>query len=469
MTLRRLGRLARHELSQLNFPPANWVLPGKGPGGRPLLDVLVVGGGMCGQLATFALLREGIRNLRCVDRAPRGLEGPWATFARMPILRSPKHLTVPDLGVASLSYRAWHEAQYGARHWRRLHKIARLDWRDYLLWVRETARIPVENGVEVTSLNLRRGFVQASLGKRRLHARKVVLALGREGSGALRWPAFRTFDPAKRGTGVYHSADAIDFRTLRGKRVGILGAGSSAFDNAGEALEAGAAEVTMFARRPQLPQVNKSKWTAFAGFQHGYFPLDDARRWRFYTYIFGEQVPPPYESILRCERFKGFRLRFSEGWDDILPGPEIKTHKGKFEFDAVIVCTGFDVNLLERPEIASFRGTIETWRSHVSKAEARRFPEEARFPYLGDAFQLRGRDPALGRVHVFNWGSTMSHGALAGDIPGIQIGANRLAQGIARDLFLENADAHYQRLLVHNEDELKPTKYFVSRSSRRPA
>ena len=472
MSLASLVSLARRELAQLNFPPANWVLPAKGPGGKPLLDVLVVGGGMCGQLATFALMREGIRNIRCVDRAPRGLEGPWATYARMEILRSPKHLTGPDLGVAALTYRAWHEAKYGARHWTRLHKIARLDWRDYLLWVRDTAKLPVENEVEVTSLVLRPGYVRCTVGGKAIHAKKIVLALGREGSGALRWPHFASFDPTQRKAGVYHSADDIDFRALKGKRVGVLGAGASAFDNAAEALEAGAAEVVMFARRSQLPQVNKSKWTAFAGFQHGYFSLVDARRWRFYTYIFGEQVPPPYESILRCEKHKGFALRFSEGWDDLSQEKRrilVKTQTRTHSFDAVIVCTGFDVNLLERPEIASFRDSIETWRSHVSKAQARRFPEEARFPYLGDAFQLRGRRPGLGRVHVFNWGSTMSHGALAGDIPGIQIGANRLAQGIARDLFAADADRHYARLLAHNEDELKPTKYFVSRSSRRPA
>jgi cation diffusion facilitator CzcD-associated flavoprotein CzcO len=39
---------------------------------------------------------------------------------------------------------------------------------------------------------------------------------------------------------VFHSADDIDFVTLKGKRVGMLGMGASAFDNAGEALEAGA-------------------------------------------------------------------------------------------------------------------------------------------------------------------------------------------------------------------------------------
>src|SRR5271170_3695658 len=266
MSLAELSALARNELAQLNFPPANWVPPADGPDGKPLLDALVVGGGMCGQTAAFALLREGVRNIRCVDRMPRGQEGPWATYARMEILRSPKHLTGPDLGIASLTYRAWHEARYGAQAWERLHKIARLDWAGYLLWVRDAAGIAVENDVEVTDLELLTGCVRANVGNKSFYSKKIILALGREGSGALRWPEFETFNPDDRGARVFHSADEIDFKALKGKRVGILGAGSSAFDNAGEALEAGA-QVVMFARRPRLPQVNKSKWAAFLGFQ----------------------------------------------------------------------------------------------------------------------------------------------------------------------------------------------------------
>jgi cation diffusion facilitator CzcD-associated flavoprotein CzcO len=461
MSLEGLTAFARRELEQLRYPVANWVLPREG-----VLDVLVVGGGMCGQTATFALLREGVRNLRCVDRAPRGAEGPWTTFARMDILRSPKHLTGPDLGIASLAYRAYHEAKFGVEDWEKLHKIDRVEWARYLQWVRDTVPIPVENEVQVRSIKLVPGGVQVSTSKQTLQARKVVLAMGREGSGAPRWPKLATFDPARRPAAVFHSADDVDFASLKNKRIGILGAGASAFDNAGTALEAGA-EVVMFARRPMLPQVNKSKWTAFPGFLHGYSALDDARKWRFYTYIFSEQVPPPYESVLRCERHAGFSILFGEGWTDIAPGPVAMTEKGRHKFDALIVCTGFDVNLTDRPEVAPIRDAIDVWANHVSANEARKFPEEARFPYLGDAFQLRGNHPEIGRVHVFNWGSTMSHGALAGDIPGLEIGARRLATGIVRDLFLEDADRHWERVQVHNEDELKPTRYFVPLDKRK--
>ncbi|HWI36232.1 MAG TPA: NAD(P)/FAD-dependent oxidoreductase [Burkholderiales bacterium] len=462
MSLDALAALAKRELEQLRYPVANWVLPRDG-----MLDVVVVGAGMCGQTATFALLREGVRNLRCIDRAPRGSEGPWTTFARMDILRSPKQLTGPDLGVASLTYRAYHEAKFGIEHWNNLHKIDRVEWARYLHWVRDTVPIPVENGLAVRDIELVPRGVRVNLESGSILARKVVLAMGREGSGALRWPKFATFDPARRGAGVFHSADDIDFQKFKNRKIGILGAGASAFDNAGAALEAGAAEVVMFARRPILPQVNKSKWTAFPGFLHGYSSLDDARRWRFYTYIFSEQVPPPYESVLRCERHAGFSMRFGEGWTDITPGPIAVTPEGRHKFDALIVCTGFDVNLTDRPEVAPIRDAIDVWANHVCADEARRFSEEARFPYLGDAFQLCGKHAEIGRVHVFNWGSTMSHGALAGDIPGLETGARRLATGIVRDLFLEDADRHWERVQVHNEDELKPTRYFVPLDKRR--
>ena len=212
----------------------------------------------------------------------------------------------------------------------------------------------------------------------------------------------------------------------------------------------------------------------FPGFQHGYYSLDDARRWRFFTYIFSEQVPPPYESVLRCEKHKGFGLVFDSPWKDLFPGEKsvkVKTPKRTYDFDAVIVCTGFDVNLMDRPEIASFRHAIETWSTHVPAEEAAKHPEEARFPYLGDAFQLVSGNPdfsaALARVHVFNWGCTMSHGALAGDIPGLEIGARRLANGIVRDLFVEDADEHWLRLQRHNEDELSSTGYFIPLGKRK--
>src|SRR6266850_8594378 len=174
MSLASLAAQARKDLEALRYPAANWVPATAGPDGKPLLDALIVGGGMCGQTAAFALLREGVRNLRCVERAPKGREGPWTTFARMDILRSPKHLTGPDLGIPSLTYRAYHEAKFGQAHWQALHKIDRIEWANYLLWVREAVGLPVENDVEVISLELLPDCVRARLKNgSTVHARKI--------------------------------------------------------------------------------------------------------------------------------------------------------------------------------------------------------------------------------------------------------------------------------------------------------
>src|SRR5207237_8309101 len=155
-------------------------------------------------------------------------------------LPAPKSLTGPDLGVAALTYRAWHEAKFGEAHWQKLHKIPRFDWAAYLMWLRETVGLPVENEIEVRSLELVPGAVRAKLDGETIYARKIVLAMGREGTGTPRWPGFRTSKPGV--PNVFHSADDIDFSALKAKRVAILGAGASAFDNAAETLDARAKE-----------------------------------------------------------------------------------------------------------------------------------------------------------------------------------------------------------------------------------
>jgi FAD-dependent urate hydroxylase len=472
--LARLAAEARRDLARLNHPPANWVIPRLAPDGRPALDVLVIGAGMCGQTAAFALQREGVTNLRVVDRAASGAEGPWGTFARMETLRSPKHLTGPDLGVPSLTFRAWYEARAGEGAWAALHKVARLDWLAYLHFVRETAAIPVENGTEVTALapagDLVRAEIAGPRGRETAYARKVVLACGREGSGGRRLPDFAPRGPSDR---VFHTSDPIDFARFRGGHVAVLGASASAVDNAATALEAGAARATLFVRRPHFPQVNKSKGVSFPGFLRGYAALDDARRWAFTTTIMAEGTPPPHESVLRCARHPGFAVRFGEGWTGLREDAEgvvVETPRGSYRADAAIIATGFDIDLVQRPELAAFRADILTWGERIGSEAAAQHPEAARFPYLGDGFQMIGRHadatPRLADLHVFNWGVTLSHGALAGDIPGLGVGVTRLAQAIVRDLFVADADAHYARMLAQEDDELAPTAYFVPRAAR---
>jgi cation diffusion facilitator CzcD-associated flavoprotein CzcO len=464
----------------MNYPAPNWVPPKVGPDGMPMLDVLIAGAGACGQTAAFALARDGVRHVRLLDRAERGREGPWATYARMQTLRSPKHLTGPDLGIPTLTFRAWYEAQHGREGWERLYKVTTLDWWAYLMWVRDTVGLTVESRTEVTGLAPFAEGVRVELkgpaGAETVHARMVVLAGGRDGAGAPFMPDFPSLDrssvgasagPARR---VFHSADAIDFARFKGGKVGVLGASASAFDNAAVALEAGAAEAHLFVRRPHLPQVNKSKWASFPGFFLGYSDLDDATRWQIYTYILSEAVPPPHESVLRCDRQAGFAVHVAEPWRDVIAAPDgvtVVTAKARYAFDAVILATGFSVDISQRPELAGLHDRIMLWADRIPPQQAERYPDLARFPYLGHGFELiertPGTVPGLAHVHLFNAGATMSQAALAGDIPGMAFGANRLSQAIASSLFGASIDVLRASMLAHDDRELEPTRYFLPR------
>jgi cation diffusion facilitator CzcD-associated flavoprotein CzcO len=469
-----LGALAREverDLARLNYPPRDWPLPVNGPDGKPALDVLIVGGGMYGQTMAFALYREGIRNIRVIDKARRGEEGPWGTYARMEILRSPKHQIGPDLGVPSLTFRAWFEAQGG--DWNELYKIHRLDWLDYLLWVRDILALPIENGCELLSLtpagNLICAKIKGAQETEIIFAREVVLATGREGTGERHIPAFPSLprDLAE-APNAFHSADAIDFGMMRGKRVAILGANASAFDNSAVALENGAAAVSMFCRRPFLPQVNKARWMGFGGFQHGFPGLGDDERWRFAAFVTALQQPPPHESVLRCLAHAAFAISLAEPWSDVIPRGQnmtVVTAKRRETFDYVIFGTGFSVDIARCSQLAAFRDAMLLWRDRIAAEDAKRFPQLALFPYLGDDFQFvekrPGACPALSHLRAINYGAAMSHGALAGDIPGLAPAATKAARAISRALFTADFDRYDIEMQRFEEPELEPTPFFV--------
>ena len=193
-----LPRRARRAARAAQLSGANWVLPTEGPDGRA---------------ARRARRRRRHvrpdRDLRAAARGraqpalhrprARGREGPWTTFARMDILRSPKHLTGPDLGSASLTYRAWHEAKFGARA-----LAAAAQDRPRLEWARVPS-VGARDGRIPGGERDRSGFARSSPRRRVCHVeeRKASMRerscsrMGREGSGALRWPTFASFDPGK--------------------------------------------------------------------------------------------------------------------------------------------------------------------------------------------------------------------------------------------------------------------------------
>ena len=129
--LRALEDRLAHDLACLQLPLSRWTPPLQHEG-QAVADVAIIGGGMAGLALAAALQHQGMA-VAVYDEAPAGWEGPWATTARMETLRSPKHLAGPALGIASLSFRAWFEAQFGAAAWDALDKIPRLQWMDLSL------------------------------------------------------------------------------------------------------------------------------------------------------------------------------------------------------------------------------------------------------------------------------------------------------------------------------------------------
>jgi FAD-dependent urate hydroxylase len=464
MSVTQLSDRVRRELSYLSYPSREWTLPRSRDGGG-VLDVLIVGAGQSGLATAFGLKLERITNVRIVDRNPRGLEGPWRRFARMTELRTPKEVSGIDFGIPSLTVRAWYEAKFGRKAWDRIERIPQEIWRTYLDWYRDVLELPVENEVEVTSIEPAGDLLLAHLRQsgrtERVHARKIVLATGFDGSGG--WRAPRDFVanlPAER---YAHSADDIDFRRIAGKRVGVLGVGASAFDNAAAALEAGAARVDLCFRRPHIPRINPLMWMNFSGMLGHFAELTDLQRWRFMRHILQERpVPPTQDTFWRCRRFENFVWHPNCAWHSVRDSggvARVETKAGTFTFDFIIFATGVETDLSARTELAPIVHQIALWRDRFTPPPGEESDLLARHPYLGTAFEFTEREPGtapfLCRLHNFTFGAMPSLGLTGAAIPGMRYGVRRLVNGLARDLFREDAAAYYRDLLAYAAPELE--------------
>lgn len=74
-SLAELERDVARDLELIAHPRAPW-LERKFCRGGPVLDVLLIGAGQSALAVAFALLRDKVTNILCIDRAEEGLEGP---------------------------------------------------------------------------------------------------------------------------------------------------------------------------------------------------------------------------------------------------------------------------------------------------------------------------------------------------------------------------------------------------------
>ena len=463
--LMQLAARARRDLEALAHPSADWVRPLADDGTRRVYDVVIVGAGQAGLIVGLALKREGVRNVLLLDRNPAGYEGPWDTFARMEVLRTPKTLVGAELGIPSLSVCSWFEARYGAGAWQRITWIPRRDWMDYLRWYRGIAQLEIRNEIEVLGIARTRNVLEV---KTRTHsenaqvlARRVVIATGHDGGGAWAVPDIvaNSLPPH-----VYtHSNVPIDFTSLVGQRLGILGHGGSAFDAGLAALEAGAASVDLCFRRARLPVVNPHRWLEWSAFLAHYRELDDHIRWNIGRHFDLEDQPPPRHTFDRARAEPRLRIHGHCPWHEVSwDGAEIeaKTDTRNFTFDFVICATGVRYGLEQRPELTGVADKVALWADRFTPRREEDHADLGKLPYLGTHFEFLEKEPGtaawLSHIYAFNFSAFVSMGPVATSITGHRFGVPRLVRGITRSLFLEQADAALPSLRSFAEPEIDP-------------
>lgn len=465
MSLEALEQRLELDLLWLNQPPKSWVPPREADG-QSVLDVAVIGGGLCGLVTLAALRKVGVENARAFDRSKAGYEGPWATYARMETLRTRKEAVGPALGIPSLTFRAWFEAQYGAEAYEQMGLIPRPMWMEYMVWYRRILGLDVVNETALSKLQIRPdGLLQLDLDcegrQSSVLARRVVLATGLDGLGAPTLPEVATRVSQHF---VHHGADAIDLAALAGKRVAVVGAGASAMDNAAAALEAGAARVDIFIRRADIPRIDKFTGVGSQGMTHGYLGLPDADKWTYMVAGERAQIPPPRHSVLRVSRHANAFFHLASPVTDLVEAGgavAITTPKGRYPADLVIFATGFSVDFDKRPEFGVLRDKILLWRDAYQPPAGWDHEGVGATPYLGPSFEFLprpGLEPdlseAVSRISCFAYPAVPTHGKITSGIPSISEGATRLATGLARSLFVEDRAQHLDRFLAFDTPEL---------------
>tara|TARA_B100000676_G_scaffold205573_1_gene201776 strand:- start:344 stop:1825 length:1482 start_codon:yes stop_codon:yes gene_type:complete len=462
--LPKLEKRVAHDLSIISYPVNEWIPPKFDEQGQRVLDVLVVGGGQGGLTIAFQLLRERVQNIRVIDAAEAGQEGPWLNYARMPTLRSPKEVNGPDLNIPSLAFQAWYEAQFGKLSWKKLNKIPTELWVNYLKWFRKVLSLPVQNKMKMIAFEPSKGNIKVEIkclktgDVKEEITRKLILATGIETPG--RWSAPPISQKIPKDF-WFHTSEKIDFDLFENKDVAVLGAGASAMDNAVMALEAKASEVTVYCRRSELQRVQPFKWLSFPGFLRHFSELKDEWRWKFMSYLLTLREAFPKETWDRANRFKEFNIQTGAGWEDLRLNDErvaISTKKGTFEADFLIFGTGFSIDLTHSEELSPHAHLIALWSDKFK--ETRKEGEESNlqsYPYLGDGFQFLEKLPGsaiwLKNVHLFSFGATMSFGPSGASINAMKFAVPKLVNAITRDLFLEDIDYHFESMSSYNLPE----------------
>ena len=264
-----------------------------------------------------------------------------------------------------------------------------------------------------------------------------------------------------------HTADSIASSQVAGKVVGIVGAGSSAFDAAGFALENGATEVHMFNRRPNVAYQGPARpgvAPAPAGPppDRGHpnvlalsFELPDIVRWRNFVARDRAVSSVPTDSIARATGHDNFMLHLNSSLEDVtVDNNQIRARANAetWRFDHIISGTGYRIDLAAQSELDGIADAVELWGNRYEPEAGDESDAAAIHPYLGPAFEFLPRNGAnaehLRNIHCFNLAAALSFGKPVGDVPSAA-DHPRLVNAIARDLYIDSVDTEAHREFIN--------------------
>jgi cation diffusion facilitator CzcD-associated flavoprotein CzcO len=468
---------AREALRLLGPDPQDWVPERTDSDGcRIDHNVVIVGGGQSGCAFAWALRRAGIGRVSVIDMAEDETRaGVWRTAARMNLLRTPKTLPGPELGVPALGFQAWYEARNGLAAYDAFARIPREAWAEYLAWYRRFLDITVRYRTRLARIEpthrVFRLHLETVSGAAVETARKVILANGVAGNGGPYIPPVLTEGLPR---ALYaHTADPIDFAALRGKRVAVIGAAASAFDAAGVALEKGAASVHLFARRAGLAATPISRVKGYPGAYDNYGDLPDDVRWHQAIRFRRAGSTAPADAIERVMRFANFRMHLAAPWESARVDNGMiaaRADDEEYRFDFAIAGTGYFVDPQARPELTDFAHHILRWRDRYTPAPGEQDDYLGAHPYLGAGHEylekVPGEAPYLRDIHIHNPAGFISFGWPEGDVPSMRRGVPAIVARISRDLFLADLDLHRSRLAADVAPEFGEELYRGAVSTR---
>lgn len=461
-------------LQCIQHPHREWIIPKTTDKGDAILDVAIIGGGQTGLTMAFSLLRHNITNIRVFDKNKEGRAGSWVNIGRMQTLRTPKSTTGPDLDIPELSVQNWYAKKYGDAAWDELDYIPRLAWHDYLNWFRKVLKLPVEFDSDVGPLtwdheNQAYSFLVEREGRmKEVFARKVILAVGLEGSGEWMIPEFvRQNLPKER----YAQATwKISPEQIKGKRVAILGAGPNAFDLSLEVNKMGAKKIDVFSKRDRLVTLHCFKWGEFAGFMKCFTDLSDKQKYNFAARMVEMGQPPVPERVEATFKLPNFQMHYDARWKNTrIENREvvIESAQGEHTADFLILATGWHCDLQRRPELVNLVDKIAKWGDMYTPPKSRRYKKLLEFPYLGRGFQFTPKNPKedgyLNALFNMTGGGLVSNGFCAGTgITGMKYSINLITDEICRQFFLEDAAAYYRSFDEYNQKDFDESLYLTS-------